>query len=165
MNRWSWMFLMLISLIIAIGVNENRKHEFMMNNYNLASDVFIDELENPNQYITAIDYYKPVTSYQVKKGDRFIQYQVPGAPQGNFYAFEGSTPTELGISNLGYDFQMELVVEKEMRTYIATKDFVVLSSYAAPVTDDWSTPQIETQTEGHARQLFTTCKECFDKLE
>jgi hypothetical protein len=103
--------------------------------------------------------------YHVKQGDKFIQYQLPNAPQGNFYALEGSTPSGLGISSHGYVQKWNMLVPKEKRVYVALRDFDMLSSYAAPVVDNWSTPKIETQTKGRELQFFTTCKKCFERIE
>jgi hypothetical protein len=101
--------------------------------------------------------------YYIEKGTKLIQYQIPNAEQGNFYALPFATPSKLGISDKGYDAKSKSIVKKERRVYYATKDFKVLASYAAPVVDDWSTPEIETQTEGSELQFFTTCKSCFKR--
>lgn len=116
------------------------------------------------KYLNGIDFKKPVEIFHIKKGDVFIQYQIPGAPQGNFYGLKDSTPSELGISDVGYDPIKKKVVKKEKRTYTSIKNFDALSSYAAPVIDKWSTPEIETQTEGSKLQIFTTCKKCFEEF-
>ena len=150
--------LMVIAVLIAIISNHNER---IHTRKDLAMHVFIEDQINPDKYMEAIDFSKPVTMYRIKKGDLVIQYQVPGAPQGNFYGLEGATPTELGISDVGWDSKSEKIVPKVKQVYIATKDFDVLASYSAPVVDDWSTPEIETKTTGHKLQLFTTCKPCF----
>jgi len=150
-------------MIMAVGISVLfHKHQIMEQRKLTVMNEFVLAHVDPDKYMQAIDYSKPVVVYHINKGDKFIQYQVPGAPQGNFYALEGSTPTELGISDVGWDPKSEKVVKKEMRIYTATKDFDVLSSYSAPVVDNWSTPEIETQTTGHKLQLFTTCKPCFE---
>lgn len=160
-KRYVILVLMVWSVIMAVVVNEDRREIVRNDNYVLAFDVFKKEGVDLDKYLEGIDFNKPVSIYHVKKSDIFIQYQTLNSPQGNFYAFEGSTPSSLGISDQGWDEKSQSIVDKEMRVYVATKDFDALMSYAAPVVDDWSTPEIETQTEGHDRQLFTTCKECF----
>ena len=120
---------------------------------------------DPDKYMKAIDFREPVVLYEIEKGDIFIQYQTPNSPQGNFYGFDDSKPTELGISDIGWDPKLRKIVKKERHSYRAVDNFYVLSSYAAPVKDDWSTPEIETQTKGHKRQLFTTCKVCFEQIK
>ena len=149
---------MILSVIFAIGYH---KIQYTRANVELAVSYFITQNVEPYTYMDGIDLSKPVKVFHIKKGDVFIQYQLAGAPQGNFYGLEGSTPSELGINEIGWDEEESIVVKKELRLYIATKDFDALSSYAAAVVDDWSTPEDETQTEGTAIQLFTTCKPCF----
>lgn len=148
-----------ISLLLAINFHQIKKHFI---NQEIARAVFIEAGVPEAKYMKGINFNKPVRMYKVKKGDIFIQYQVAGAPQGNFYALEGSSPTELGINDFGIDITTGLMVRKRMRVYIAIKDFTLLSSYAAAVIDDWSTPEDETQTKGNKLQLFTTCKPCFE---
>ena len=148
--------IMILAVIFAVMFH---REQVIDHNKETAHNYFV-EYECP-VYPYGIDYTRPVKLYQVKKGDVFIQYQIPNAPQGNFYAFEGSLPTELGINEIGYDEDEEIVAKKVKRFYVATKDFIVLSSYTAPMVDDWSTPEDETQTKGGKIQLFTTCKTCF----
>ena len=151
--------IMMLAVLFAFLFNYNQRKEIA--NCDVAINVFEVNGLDPDKYLKGIDCSKPVRIYEVKRGDVFIQYQLPGAPQGNFYALEGSTPSELGINEIGYDYDEEIVVKKEKRYYIATRDFNVLSSYAAAVVDDWSTPEDETQTEGSKQQFFSTCKKCF----
>ena len=158
---------MLLAVLVAVSFNEMRRHERYVENFKLASEVLLIQVsvDDANKYLHGMDLSKPVEIMHIKVGDRFIQYQVPGAPQGNFYAREGSTPSQLGISPMGYDAQSKMNVRKQKRTYEAVKEVDALSSYAAPVVDDWSTPEIETQTEGHQLQIFSTCKPCFKEID
>lgn len=153
---------MIIAVIISISYN---RYEYKHHNTELVIETLKSENIDPSKYIYCINMYKPVRLYHINKGDKLIQYQIPSAPQGNFYGFEGSTPSGLGISEFGYDYKLKSQVFKEMRVYEATKDIVMLSSYSAPVLDDWSTPKIETQTTGNEIQLFSTCKKCFRRLK
>jgi hypothetical protein len=144
---------MIVVTLIAIVFNHNKVKKF---------NVDILTKNDVTEYSVSIDLSRPVRIYHVDKGEIFIQYQTPNSPQGNFYARMYSTPTELGISSYGYDPILKEVVKKEKRTYQAVRDFDVLCSYSAPVVDDWSTPDIETRTRGHALQYFTRCKNCFE---
>jgi hypothetical protein len=153
-----------IILLISLGVFAAIYNQYQIDKYlskKLATHMFTVNNVNPDKYLPGINFSKPVKLYEIREGDRFIQYQIPGAPQGNFYALEGSTPSELGINDMGYDSKLERNVKKEKRIYIAKIDMDVISSYAAAIVDDWSTPEDETQTEGNKLQLFTTCKHCF----
>lgn len=167
MTKRNWLIgLMAVMVMVAIHVNETRVHQQMEKNFDLACDVLSRQVsvDETNKYLKGIDLRKPVTLMDIKKGDVFIQYQVPNGPQGNFYGLQNSTPTELGISNRGYDYKTKSVVIKEKRTYMATRNFSALASYADSVVDDWSTPEIETQTEGKKLQIFTICKPCFERI-
>jgi hypothetical protein len=149
--------IMAVLLTISFSVNESRRQSIVIERFNLASNVMLDEIEDVNQvnkFINGIDFDKPVGTHQIKKGEQFIQYQLSENPQGNWYGKNDSTPDCLGING----------ENKEKRTYVANKDFVVLYSYAAPITDDWSTPEDESQTSGSCKQFFTTCKECFNLI-
>lgn len=157
MKRQVLICLMIVATLFSIFTNYNQHQRVRT-----ASEIFIESGVDAEKYRNAIDYTKTVTMYSIKKGDKLIQYQIVGAPQGNFYGLPGSKPTELGISEWGYDPNSKMTMKKELRTYIVTKDMEVLGSYAAPVVDDWSTPEIETQTEGHKLQFFSTCKSCFE---
>lgn len=148
-------------LILAINVHKMRRN---FANFATAQTAFVEAGVSAEKYMAGIDFDKPVRIYKVKKGDIFIQFQIPGAPQGNFYGLEGSLPTELGINENGLDAAGR-VIRKEMRIYVATRDFDVLSSFAAPVKDDWSTPEDESRTEGKKQQFFTTCKPCFERKQ
>lgn len=130
----------------------------------IAESVFIEAKVPAAEYAAGINFFKPVKIYQVKKGDIFIQYQVPAAPQGSFYGLQESTPSELGINEMGLDPKTKSRVKKEKRIYVATKDFNVLSSYAAPAIDNWSTPEDESRTQGNKQQFFTICKLCFERI-
>jgi hypothetical protein len=147
-----------ISILLAINIHQIKKHFIYQT---IAREAFADAGVPVDQYMDGINFSKPVRMYKVKKGDVFIQYQVPNAPQGNFYGLKGSTQTELGINDMGIDSKTQLRVKKEKRIYMSVKDFNVLSSYAAPVIDNWSTPEDEARTEGKKLQFFTTCKPCF----
>ena len=146
--------------LFAIGYHQLNQRASRMR---IANNMFIDQGIYANrELMKGIDFSKPVSIIVIPKDTTVIQYQVESAPQGNFYAMEGSLPNELGISDEGYDYETKKVVRKELRYYKTTTDVKVLCSYAAPVIDNWSTPEIETQRNGSNVQYFTTCKRpCF----
>jgi hypothetical protein len=151
--------IMVIAIILAINFNQIKRHSARQE---IARAAFTEAMVAVNEYMKGIDFSKPVTTHHMKKGEIVIQYQTPNSPQGNFYGLYGSTPDELGINKMGYDPAMKVTVLKERRVYVVIKDFDVVMSYAAPVVDDWSTPEDETRVGGKNLQIFTTCKECFE---
>jgi hypothetical protein len=151
-----------IVVVVVLAIFYTQYH-FKNNNKKLSVSYFINQDVNPDTYMDGIDLSKPVKVFHIKKGDIFIQYQLPGAPQGNFYALEGSTPSELGINDTGYDPDLK-IIKKEKQTYIATKDFDALSLYAAPIVDSLSTP-INEQIKEVKLQIFSTCKLCFEQQQ
>jgi len=160
MKRFIQLGLMICITVMVVTLGHIR---IMKERMEIAYQAFKIEKTCPDNYMHCIDFSKPVRIYYVEKGERFIQYHIPGDPQGNFYALENATPSELGISDYGYDPNMKLNVPKVKTVYVAVRNFKMLGSYAAPIIDDWSTPQDETQTKGSALQYFTTCKQCFEK--
>jgi hypothetical protein len=156
-------FIMICAVLFAVVFNQMKWAAFEHKNEALALSVFIEEGFPPGQYMEGIDLKKPVKMYELRKGQEVIQYQVPCVDQGNFYGLEGSSPSELGINENGFDSCMGATVKRQLRVYIVTKDMSVLSSYAAPISDNWSTPEDETQTKGSKLQLFSTCKPCFKR--
>lgn len=152
--------IMAVALLLAFNIHQIKRDVIYRS---IARAEFEKAYLPAERYMRGISFNKPVKMFMVKKGDRFIQWQVPNAPQGNFYGLYGSMPTELGINVIGVDPVTGNRIFKEMRVYIATIDFSMLSSYSAPVKDDWSTPEDETQTEGKKLQFFTTCKVCFER--
>jgi hypothetical protein len=130
----------------------------------LTAKLFLITSNTSLSVMEGMDLIKSVRVYEAQEGEVFIQYQTPNSQQGDFYGLPGSTPTGLGISEVGYDPQLKKVVEKEKRTYKVVKKTDMLASYASPVIDNWSTPEIETKTGGRERQFFSKCKECFKQV-
>lgn len=149
---------MAISILLAINFHQMKRHFIYQK---IAREVFITSHVPVDEYMKGINFGKPVKIFKVKKGDMFIQYQIPSNNQGNFYGLPGSKPDDLGINKIGYDPITKTNVLKVKRIYIALKDFDVLSSYAASVVDNWSTPENEERVGGSKVQFFTTCKKCF----
>ena len=161
MSRKTILIIMAISVLFAISFNRGR---ISIHHKNLATEIFESANVNANDYLRGINLHRPVGIYVAKEGEVFIQYQIPNAPQGNFYGLEGSTPNQLGINEYGYDPQTEEKVKKEIRIYKVVKETEMLSSFAAPTVDDWSTPEDEARTDGSELQFFTTCKDCFQQI-
>lgn len=153
--------LTIISIILAINFHQI-KQQFRYQR--LAREIFTTSNVAVDEYMKGINFGKPVKIFKVKRGDMFIQYQIPSNHQGNFYGLPASKPDELGISKIGYDSTTKTNILKEKRIYIALKDFNVLSSYAASVVDKWSTPENEERVGGSKVQFFTTCKDCFLRI-
>ena len=146
--------IMLISVILAMNFNVIKTHYIKQE---MARDIFIKANVPVSDYMKGIDFSKTVKMYYIQKGLVLIQYQIPGAPQGDFYGWPDSTPDDLGVSEMGPDN-----ICKEMRIYVAVKGFHGLLSHAASVIDNWSTPENEERSGGDL-QIFTTCKDCFER--
>ncbi len=153
--------IMLFSLAIALNIHVLKKRAMYRD---MAKTMLMQANMFEEKYMKGIDCSKPVTMYVVEKGNILIQYQIPNAPQGNFYGRFGSTPDELGISDMGYDPVEKAKVKKMLIVYLAIKDTESLLSYAASIKDDWSTTENEKRTGGKV-QIFTTCKECFERID
>lgn len=98
-------------------------------------------------HLRGIDFNKPVEVITIKKGTEAIQYQIPGAPVGNYFALPNSPGNQLGFYTSG----------RVAKSYIATEDFKALESTAASTIDDWSMRQYgwEIETPGGSKQFFT----------
>jgi hypothetical protein len=108
-------------------------------------------------YLTGIDFTHPVDVQTLSAGKQLWQYQVPGAPQGNWYAMNPSVqPSQLGISPLGLNRATQTVESKVLRPYVTTEPTSVLRSTSAAVEDSWSVSGQRYPTAGGATQLFST---------
>lgn len=149
---------MAVAVILAINIHQMKTHFLYQQT---ARDVFTASNVPVEDYMKGINFSKPVVIRPIHKSDMFIQYQIPGAPQGNFYGFLDAKPDELGVSDTGYDPEKKMEIRKEARIYVTLKDTNVLMSYAQPIQDYWSTEKNEERVGG-AVQIFTVCKEeCF----
>jgi hypothetical protein len=79
-------------------------------------------------HIRGIDFTRPVEIVTVPRGTELIQYQIPGAPVGNYFALPGTPGNQLGIYTSG----------REASSFVATGDVRALRSTAAGTIDDWS---------------------------
>jgi hypothetical protein len=158
---------MIIGVIISSIINTNKITKQVYERHEIARSTFARSFSNEEteQYMKGIDFSKPVEIFSLKKGKRLIQFQTPNSQQGNWYALQEATPDEIGISAIGYDPVEKRLMEKEERTYEAITDVFVLLSYAKEISDNWSTPNIETQTNGSEKQFFTSCKKCFRRVK
>ena len=95
-------------------------------------------------HLKGIDFSKGVQPTMVPKGTRFVQYQIPNAPVGNYFAPIGTPGSKLGIYTGG----------RNARVFEALEDSIALRSTAAGVVDDWSLPFWRVQTEGGGIQFF-----------
>lgn len=110
-------------------------------------------------HIGGIDLTKPVEVTTVKRGTILAQYQVPGAPQGNYYGELGTKPEKLGINPRGEtrdsSGKITGVADKVPGRYIATADVPALRSTAKAVQDTWSIRGKPFEAEGGGTQYFT----------
>lgn len=105
-------------------------------------------------HMKGIDFTKEVEIVPLETGTKLTQWQVPGGPQGRYYAEAGTAPTNLGISHLGSS-PGKGVVEKVSTEYASSEGTVALRSTAKGVTDKWSThPYGSAKTKGGATQYF-----------
>jgi hypothetical protein len=119
------------------------------------------DIDQARNHIRGIDFNKPVEVIQLKKGTVVEQWQVPGGPQGNYYAPVGSPPSSLGISPQAVSRQTGEIVERTSTRYVLQEDVQVLRSTATEVTDTWSIPGKAVEAEGGGIQFFSTAKQSF----
>ena len=106
-----------------------------------------------DSHMAGIDFNQPVSVQTLPEGTQLSQWQVPGGPQGNYFAPAEATPSQLGISPVGYDPQVG-AVSKVQADYVSTEPTQALSSQAAPVNDTWSNPYATAVTPGGGQQYF-----------
>ncbi len=97
-----------------------------------------------------IDFDHPVEVVTLPKGTEVIQYQIPGAPVGNYFAPPGTKGNQLGFYTSG----------RRATTFVAKEDIKVLKSVASDTVDDWSMKAYDWKIEapGGGTQFFTTSK-------
>lgn len=111
-------------------------------------------------------------------GTKLYQWQVPGAPQGNWYSRHRYHPFHLGISPFGQQTVHHVpppdaapiplagnagvlmpgsvetrVVRKELREYVARAAVAAHQSTAAEIPDKWSHPGVVVNASGSGEQL------------
>lgn len=106
-----------------------------------------------DSHLQGIDFSRPVKVVDLPDQTKLSQWQVPGGPQGNYFAGAETTPSELGISPVGHDPNLG-AVSKIQTDYISTRSTPALRSTAASVDDTWSSPYATAQTPGGGTQYF-----------
>lgn len=109
-----------------------------------------------DSHLDGIDFTKPVEVETIPKGTEVVQYQAPGAPQGNYYAPPGTQPGQLGISPQTIDRATGNIVDKTPTIFVTTEDVQVLRSTAAAIDDTWSIPGQTINAAGGGTQFMTT---------
>jgi len=103
--------------------------------------------------LKGIDFNQDVSVTTLHEGDVVTQWVRPGRGVGNYFAPEGTSPDQLGISGEG----------RVLQSFQVTKDTEVLQSTAAPITDTWSGPG-SVATQGGGTQWFAADKTAFQPL-
>jgi len=106
-------------------------------------------------HMRGIDFSYPVDVVTISKGTEVIQYQIPGAPVGNYFALPGTQGNQLGFYTSG----------RQATTFISTGNVQVLRSTASSTIDDWSMKAYgwEIEAPGGATQFFTRSKSWMKK--
>ncbi|MGR8929556.1 MAG: polymorphic toxin type 46 domain-containing protein [Gammaproteobacteria bacterium] len=115
-------------------------------------------------HLDGIDFSKPVEVTELPPGKILHQFQVPDAPQGNYYAESGAKPSDLGIADKARDWNSGKIVEKQINVYTTNSTVKVLRSTAASIKDTWSIPNETILTNGGATQYFTTSSGSFNLI-
>jgi len=97
-------------------------------------------------HLQGIDFTQPVDVISIPQDTRVVQYQIPGAPVGNYFAPVGTPANTLGIYTSGLVGNV----------YTATEPITVLRSTSASITDTWSMQRAgwQIQTQGGSIQFF-----------
>lgn len=106
-------------------------------------------------HLRGIDFNSPVNVVTIPKGTEVIQYQIPGGPQGSYYAPVGTPGNELGFYTSG----------RTPTNYVSNNDVQVLQSTASTTLDDWSMKAYGWKIEapGGGMQYFTRDKSSWSK--
>ncbi len=143
-------------LIALVQARKKTAHDFYVNQgfavHRIAS------------HLDGIDFSKPVEVVTLRPPTTVVQYQVPGAAQGNYYSIPGTQPEKLGISARSQTKDGS-IVQKQASTYVIQEDVAVLRSTAAKITDSWSIPGKEVLTTGGGTQFFSTRTGSFVKAQ
>lgn len=101
-------------------------------------------------HIRGIDLSRPVDVVTIPKGTEVIQYQIPGAPVGNYFALPDTRGNQLGFYTSG----------RQATSFISIDNVQVLRSTASSTIDDWSMKDYgwEIYAPGGAQQFFTRSK-------
>jgi len=113
-----------------------------------------------NRHLEGIDFNKPVSVETLPTGKRVTQYQIPGSPQGNYYAKHGTPIERLGISTEAQTTTGE-ILPRQPHEYVTNKPVRVLKSTAKDINDDWSVPGQNIPSKGGEYQYYTMDKGAF----
>lgn len=133
----------------------------------LARDFYLKQgygLKRIDSHLAGIDFNQPVELVTLPKGTRLLQWQAPGAPQGNYYAPLGTSTAQLGISPAALDPETGEIVNRVATTYVTNNEVEVLKSTAAAVNDTWSIPGRVIVTEGKGVQVLSARSTAFDAI-
>jgi len=133
----------------------------------LARDFYLKQGYSPKRidsHLAGIDFNQPVETVTPPQGTKVVQWQLPGAPQGNYYAFPGTTPQQLGISPIALNTTDGTMVNKIPTAYITNSEVEVLKSTAAAVNDTWSIPGRALATQGKGTQMMSAYSSAFDAM-
>lgn len=133
----------------------------------LARDFYLKQGYSPKRvdsHLAGIDFNQPVEIVTLPKGTKVVQWQVQGAPQGNYYAFPGTTAQQLGISPVALNPTNGTIIDKVATTYITNSEVEVLKSTAAAVSDTWSIPGRAVATQGKGTQMMSAYSSAFDAM-
>ena len=106
-------------------------------------------------HLDGIDFGKPVSVSNLPAGSRVVQYQIPDAPVGNYFAPIGTPGSQIGIYTGG----------RVPQVFQTTGNVRVLQSTAGSVVDDWSVPFWRVQTDGGGTQFFAPNPSLFRLVE
>jgi len=95
-------------------------------------------------HLQGIDFTKPVTMTRIPAGIPLVQYQIPGAPIGNYFAAVGTPGNTLGFYTGG----------RVPTVHTFSPDVRALQSTAADITDTWSVPGWSISAPGGGTQFF-----------
>ncbi|MGY3942930.1 polymorphic toxin type 46 domain-containing protein [Aeromonas tecta] len=121
--------------------------------------------ESIPSHLHGIDFSQDVTVETINRGKKVYQYQSSGAPQGNYYAIRGSTtPSELGIGEMGENRAKGTVELKLKKQYISQEKTKVLRSTSKAIDDTWSVRGKSQPSSGGGTQMFTTERDKFKEV-
>jgi RHS repeat-associated protein len=95
-------------------------------------------------HLAGIDFTQPVDVVTIPKGSQLVQYQLPGAPTGSYFAPVGMPANTLGIYTSG----------RVGTTFTAAEDSLVLRSSANSMNITWEVDGWNIQAQGGGTQYF-----------
>jgi uncharacterized Zn-binding protein involved in type VI secretion len=106
-------------------------------------------------HLKGIDFTQPVSfGPPPALPGNLHQWQMPGWDQGQYYAAQGVTPSELGIHHEGNTSPGAPTVAKVASKYGMHPHGAYLKSTAGPINDTWSVKQQSHATKGGGTQYY-----------